>query len=666
MRWSHMALNGVIWVPLAWHVSKACWLGRVDGVWYTGYLTALVFGVTSWLGYCCGKGIMRWWGGEILGYIIGSKLRSFCLGRNRIRWRLLHMILGLSVGLLVITHLLLLHCFGNLGWCEWRESFELRMDTEVILWGYFTLLIELFRSGEDSMMKVRTSGEIWCEWYLAPAFGIIKSIKNEFGCWCIVLGLCSKWRGRKLMLISVWLIYVEEIWGIWCWRILREDCRERRSIGYSCEVPLYLDSYICLTGIGSIGIWGTRISAVGWEWVWDRLLGEKLWAMKLTMGGQYSNTEYMSRIGLRENVREIGLGYSITGSIGLVWGLLGSLGIRLGEERVSGVHGLAMVLWMAMSLIWGAWTNLAIGEVWGLREIRMERFNKLSMWLNVFSLENTILLVVGYDIGWSMYLPNGLFVRNIGVLINGIASVWSGSNIIGVGTTRERAWVGNGWMVVGIILSTVNGILGGGLVGTWIEREWGGWWSTWSLWGHIWWGWGHPEVYVLVIPMWGVWGLKRDGVSKERICSGVMFGIGGLGWMVWGHHLESGVELLEGKVFWSSSSMLIGVPTGNKWGYLWIDGWYGKWGGWSYGGLSGIVISNWGNWNESMSVVGHFHIILFGGALGVIGRGEILWIPLLHLVYKNNDKRRIKIKNNYASISIIALKILLGYSSLMG
>lgn len=275
------------------------------------------------------------------------------------------------------------------------------------------------------------------------------------------------------------------------------------------------------------------------------------------------------------------------------------------------------------------------------------------------------------DSGWFMYQPNagpsyspGLAVdfAALGVQILGIASLISSVNFIttilnmrakGMRLLRMPVFV---WMmmVTAFLLLFSLPIIAIALFMVTFDRSFGTTFYQASaggdpvLWQHLFWLFGHPEVYILILPAMGMVSEVLPVFSRKPLFgySAVVFagaGIGFLGFGVWAHHMfASGITPVAQAAF-GLATMTIAIPTGIK-----IFNWIGTmWGGrirfttpmlfsigfvamFVIGGLSGvthsIVPSDWQQ-TDTYYIVGHFHYVLFGGAIFGIFAGMYYWFP---------------------------------------
>jgi len=337
------------------------------------------------------------------------------------------------------------------------------------------------------------------------------------------------------------------------------------------------------------------------------------------------------------------------------------------------MHGTTMVFLVVMP-IGAAFMNYLIPLQVGARDVAFPRLNAFGFWSFLCGgivLNSAWLLGGGADGGWFNYAPNngvtyspthGIDFWNMGLLITGIASLTGAINLI-VTCLNMRApgmtlmkmpvftWMG---LVTQFLLLFAIPVLTAAQFLLMFDRlfnanffrvESG---ADPLLWENLFWIFGHPEVYIMILPAFGVVSEVIPVFSRKPIFgyqfmvfSGIAIGF--MGWGVWAHHMfVSGIGPISVAAF-SVSTMFIAVPTGVK-----ILNWLATmWGGklrlttamlfaiglvgmFTIGGLSGVthaVAPSDTQQTDTYYIVAHFHYVLFGGAfLGFLG-GMYFWWP---------------------------------------
>jgi cytochrome c oxidase subunit 1 len=336
------------------------------------------------------------------------------------------------------------------------------------------------------------------------------------------------------------------------------------------------------------------------------------------------------------------------------------------------MHGVTMIFLVVMPL-GAAFMNYFMPLQIGARDVAFPRLNALSFWIFLFGglfLNSSWILGGAPDGGWFAYAPNtnpifspshGMDFYAIGLQITGIASLVGAINLI-VTVINLRApgmsffkmpvftWMG---LVTQFLLAFAIPVITVALFLLSFDRLFGsnffnvGAGADPLLWEHLFWIFGHPEVYILILPAFGLISEIIPVFSRKPIFgypfmvfSGIAIGF--MGWGVWAHHMfASGVGPISVAAF-SVSTMFIAVPTGVK-----IFNWLATmWGGrityttamkfsvglvamFTIGGLSGVthaVSPSDLQQTDTYYIVAHFHYVIFGGALlGFFGAMYYWW-----------------------------------------
>ena len=384
--------------------------------------------------------------------------------------------------------------------------------------------------------------------------------------------------------------------------------------------------------------------------------------------------------------KKIGIMYGVTAMFFFLLGGSEALLIRLqlarpgsdllGAElynQVFTMHGVTMVFLVVMPMA-AAFANYLLPLQIGARDVAFPRLNALSFWLFLFAgifLNTSWFLGGGPDGGWFNYAPNsgvafspthGIDFFTVGLLIAGIASLVSAINLTvtvlnmrAPGMTLLRMPVFT-WMtfVVQVLLVFALPVITVALILLTFDRLWDANFFNVAegadplLWEHLFWIFGHPEVYIMILPAFGIVSEVIPVFSRKPIfgypfmvLSGIAIGFMGFG--VWAHHMfTAGLGPISVAAF-SLSTMFIAVPTGVK-----ILNWLATmWGGrlrfttammfsiglvamFTIGGLSGVthaVAPADTQQTDTYYIVAHFHYVLFGGALMGLFSGMYFWWP---------------------------------------
>src|SRR5215217_3553954 len=337
------------------------------------------------------------------------------------------------------------------------------------------------------------------------------------------------------------------------------------------------------------------------------------------------------------------------------------------------MHATSMVFLFAMPMA-AAFGNYFLPLQVGARDVAFPRINAFGFWSFLFGalFVNTSWILGGAaDGGWFMYAPNssvafspthGIDIWALGLIITGIASQTGAINLIvtalnmrtkGMSLMRMPVLT---WMVLVIqfLLVFAIPVITVALVLLLFQREFDATFFSVAdgadplLWQHLFWIFGHPEVYILILPSFGIVSEVLPVFSKKPLFGYpfVVFSgaaIGFVGWGVWAHHMfASGIGPVSVAVF-AISTMAIAIPTGVK-----IVNWtLTMWGGkltfttamlfamglvvqFTIGGLSGVthsVAPSDTQQTDTYYIVAHFHYVLFGGAVLGFFAGFYYWWP---------------------------------------
>ena len=342
-------------------------------------------------------------------------------------------------------------------------------------------------------------------------------------------------------------------------------------------------------------------------------------------------------------------------------------------NQVLTMHGTTMIFFAAMPLLF-AFMNAVVPLQIGARDVAFPFLNAFSFWVFLFG---GILLNVSWflhgapDAGWTAYTPLssdpnysgrgidfyvlGLQISGIGSLIGGINFLVTIINMRAPGMTFMRmpmfTWAS---FITSLLILFAFPAITVGLVLLMFDRLFranffdvaaGG---NVVLWQHIFWIFGHPEVYILIVPAFGIISEVLSTFSRKRLFGygSMVFAlalIGFLSFMVWAHHMfTTGMGPIANSIF-AVATMLIAVPTGIK-VFNWV---FTIWGGqfkfttaslfalgfiptFTMGGVTGVMLASaaadW-QYHDSYFVVAHFHYTIVGGLFSGIFAGLFYWWP---------------------------------------
>jgi cytochrome c oxidase subunit 1 len=384
--------------------------------------------------------------------------------------------------------------------------------------------------------------------------------------------------------------------------------------------------------------------------------------------------------------KRIGILYGATAFFFFLLGGLEALIIRIQLSRADStfidpdtynqlftMHGTTMIFLAIMPLS-SMFFNYLIPLMIGARDVAFPRLNAFSYWVFLLGgllLNSSFLFGAAPDTGWygyanltsRQYSP-GLNVDfwNMGLQILGVASLAAAVNFFvtivnlrakGMTMMRMPIFV---WMsfITQILLLLAFPVIAVALILLMFDRFWGTHFFVPAgggdplLWQHFFWIFGHPEVYILILPAFGIISEVLPVFSRKplfgyaaMVFSGIFIAF--LGFGVWSHHMFTTGMGPIADTFFSLSTMLIAIPTGVK-----IFNWLGTmwFGSLQYrtpmyfavgfiamfiiGGLSGVMHSSPPadlQQNDTYFIVAHFHYVLFGGSIFALTAGAYYWWP---------------------------------------
>jgi cytochrome c oxidase subunit I len=337
------------------------------------------------------------------------------------------------------------------------------------------------------------------------------------------------------------------------------------------------------------------------------------------------------------------------------------------------MHGTTMIFLVGMPMLIG-FANYFVPLMIGARDMAFPRLNAMTLWMLIFG---GILLYFSYAtgdppaVGWFSYAPlsEKAFSSGPGVnywiaslLVLGVSSVAAAVNLVATivslrvrGMTMRKLplFVWMSFITAFLILFALPS-LNAAIVMLLIDRQLNSFFfsplrgGSSILWQHVFWSFGHPEVYILALPAFGMMSEVLPVFSRKPIfgyqfvaASGVLIAL--LSYGVWAHHMFASGLGHTAEIFFGATSMLIAIPTGVK-VFNWIAT---MWGGslrfttsmlfaigflinFTLGGLSGITFTaipaNWQT-TDTYYVVAHFHYVLIGGTLFGTYAGLYYWFP---------------------------------------